>query len=233
MVAVAAVLTFDVITPQFALLGGPLLALLLGAHLDARGAPSAGRRARRSAPASATPRRCSADSPASASRWLAYFLPRLGVGRFAEEVLLLGAGVERIYLLYFPRPSEWGVAVMCLLVFLAALPRLIARGVVGMRTVVALALSLVVGGAVALAQFGLAPEGLGISILMQLEVLSFHLIPLVLWAATLAVLWRLRVARPDARRARCRRPSRRWWSPSSTRCCSSCSSIRASTSCTW
>lgn len=191
MVAVAAVLTFDVITPQFALLGGPLLALLLGGvwMRAARRPPGAERGLGAGLGDAAA---LLGGFAGVCVAWLAYFLPRLGLGRFAEEVLLLGAGVERIYLLYFPRPSEWGVAVMCLLVFLAALPRLIARGVVGMRTVVALALSLVVGGAVALAQFGLAPEGLGISILMQLEVLSFHLIPLVLWAATLAVLWRLR-----------------------------------------
>jgi hypothetical protein len=34
--------------------------------------------------------------------WLAYFLPQLGWQRFATDVLLLGAGVERIYLLYYP-----------------------------------------------------------------------------------------------------------------------------------
>ena len=189
-VAVAATLTFDVITPQFALLGGPLLALLIGgirmrvAHVPPGEERSVGAGLGDAAA-------LLAGFVGVTGAWLAYFLPRLGLGRFAEEVLLLGAGVERIYLLYFPRPSEWGVAVLCLLAFSVALPRLIARGVLGLRALVAVGVVLVVGGTVALTQFGLAPEGLGVSILMQLEVLSFHLIPLLLWAATLAVLWRL------------------------------------------
>lgn len=190
-IAVAATLTFDVITPQFALLGGPLLALLAGGiWMRVEQMPPGEQRAFGAGLADAGA--LLAGFVAVTLAWLAYFLPRLGVGRFAEEVLLLGAGVERIYLLYFPRPSEWGVAVLCLLALLVALPRLIVRGVLGLRGLVVLGLVLVVGGAVALTQFGLAPEGLGVSILMQLEVLSFHLIPLLLWVATLAVLWRLR-----------------------------------------
>lgn len=191
LVAVAASLTFDVVTPQFALLGGPLLALLVfGIWMRAAHRPPGVERGLGAALLDAAA--LLAGFAGVCVAWLAYFLPRLGVGRFAEEVLLLGAGVERIYLLYFPRPSEWGVAVLCLLALLAILPRLIARGVVGSRTLVALGVALVVGGVIALTQFGLAPEGLGISIVMQLEVLSFHLIPLLLWVATLAVVWRLR-----------------------------------------
>lgn len=191
MVAVTATLTFDVITPQFALLGGPLLALLLGGiWMRATHRPPGAERSFAAGVLDAAA--LLGGFVVVCVAWLAYFLPKLGIARFAEEVLLLGAGVERIYLLYYPRPSEWGVAMLCLLVLLAVLPRLITRGVVGMRSVLGLGLLLVVGGAVALAQFGLAPEGLGISILMQLEVLSFHLIPLLLWVATLAVLWRLR-----------------------------------------
>jgi hypothetical protein len=190
-VAVAATLTFDVITPQFALLGGPLLALLLsGIWLRVKHLPPGEERSIAAGLADAGA--LLAGFVAMTLAWLAYFLPRLGVGRFAEEVLLLGAGVERIYLLYFPRPSEWGVAVLCLLALAVALPRLIARGVLGVRGLIALGLVLVIGGTVALTQFGLAPEGLGVSIVMQLEVLSFHLIPLLLWVATLGVLWRMR-----------------------------------------
>ncbi|MBM4245067.1 MAG: glycosyltransferase family 39 protein [Deltaproteobacteria bacterium] len=190
-VAVAATLTFDVITPQFVLLGGPLLVLLTGGiWMRVTHRPPGDERPFGAGLADAMA--LLAGFVAVTAAWLAYFLPRLGLGRFAEEVLLLGAGVERIYLLYFPRPSEWGVAVLCLLVLAVALPRLIARGVLGGRALAALGLVLVAGGAIALAQFGLAPEGLGVSIVMQLEVLSFHLIPLLLWAATLAVLWRTR-----------------------------------------
>jgi hypothetical protein len=86
---------------------------------------------------------------------------------------------------------------MLLLVGLGALPRLIARGVLGAREVIALAVALLVGGVIALTEFGLAPEGIGVSIIMQLEGLSFHLIPLVLWVVTLGVLWRLRTAQRD------------------------------------
>lgn len=190
-VAVAAVLTFDVITPQFALLGGPLLALLVGGiWMRAAHRPPGEERSVGAGLLDAGA--LLAGFVGVSIAWLAYFLPQLGLARFAEEVLLLGAGVERIYLLYFPRPSEWGVAVMCLLALLVALPRMMARGWVGLRGLVALGIVLVIGGTVALTQFGLAPEGLGVSILMQLEVLSFHLIPLVLWAAVLAFLWRLR-----------------------------------------
>ena len=190
-VAVAATLTFDVVTPQFALLGGPLLALLVGGiWMRVKHVPPGEERSIGAGLADAAA--LLAGFVAVCAAWLAYFLPRLGVGRFAEEVLLLGAGVERIYLLYFPRPSEWGVAVLCLLAFGVALPRLIARGVLGTRALVALGVVLAVAGTVAFTQFGLAPEGLGVSILMQLEVLSFHLIPLLLWAATIAVLWQMR-----------------------------------------
>jgi len=191
LIGVAATLTFDLVTPQFALLGGPLVALLaFGIWMRAAHRPPGAERGLGAAVLDAAA--LLGGFAGVCVAWLAYFLPRLGVGRFAEEVLLLGAGVERIYLLYFPRPSEWGVAVLCLLGLLAILPRLIARGVVGTRALVALGFLLVAGGVVALTQFGLAPEGLGISILMQLEVLSFHLIPLLLWLATLAVMWRLR-----------------------------------------
>ena len=125
-VAVAAVLTFDVITPQFALLGGPLLALLLGGiWMRATQRPPGPERGLGAGLGDAGA--ILAGFVAVTLAWLAYFLPRLGLGRFAEEVLLLGAGVERIYLLYYPRPSAWGVAMLALLALLGVLPRLIAR----------------------------------------------------------------------------------------------------------
>jgi hypothetical protein len=187
----AAVLTFDVITPQFALLGGPLLALLAGGVWMRWTRRPAGPERRLAAGVGDA---CAilAGFAAVNAVWLGYFLPRMGLARFAEEVLLLGAGVERIYLLYFPRPSPWGVAVMIGLVVVAVLPWLLAQAMVGMRTVAWLAAASALLAAVALALFGLAPEGLVVSIVMQLEVLSFHLIPLLLWAAVLALLWRLR-----------------------------------------
>ncbi|HEY8515156.1 MAG TPA: glycosyltransferase family 39 protein [Candidatus Binatia bacterium] len=189
--AVFAVLAFDVVTPQFALLGGPILALAAaGIWMRWTRRPPGRERTLGAGVVDACV--IVAAFVAVNLPWLAYFLPQLGLAGFAREVLLLGAGVERIYLLYFPRPSPWGVAVMIGLVVVAVLPWLLARGTVGMRTVVALAAIATIGGVAALALFGLAPEGLLVSIILQLEVLSFHLIPLLLWTAVLAIVWRLR-----------------------------------------
>lgn len=196
-VAVAAVLTFDVITPQFALLGGPLLALI-GGGLWMRIARRPAGPERSVAAGLADALVILAGFLGVSLTWLAYFLPRLGLAGFAEEVLLLGAGVERIYLLYYPRPSVWGVAVLIGLVALAALPLLVERGVLTVRGLWILAALAALGGTIALGLFGLAPEGLVVSIVMQLEVLSFHLIPLLLGTAVLLALWRLRTLEREA-----------------------------------
>jgi hypothetical protein len=196
--AVFAVLTFDVFTEHFFLLGFPLLLVIGGGFWLRLGVrqnfPSL---ARRSIGAGF------ADVGAILGGfllitmlWLAYFLPRLGIGRFAEEVLLLGAGVERIYLIYYPDISAWSGALMAGLVLLWGIAFLLGAGVLRRRAILALAAVLSLSLLGALAIFGLAPEGLLLSIAMQLENLSFFLIPALLLVATL--MWLERMSHPLA-----------------------------------
>jgi hypothetical protein len=191
-VAVAATLTFEIATEQFWLLGAPIL-LLVAAAARSRG------RVRRELPSRA--RRVGEGFRDLAAvlggfgvltaAWLAYFLPELGFSRFATEVLLLGAGVERIYLLYYPDLSGWSAAVLVGLLAVWVLPAAIARGWIAMRGLLALAALFVVASVGALAVFGLAPEGVILSVALQLENLSYFLIPLVLAGAV--ILWTVKL----------------------------------------
>jgi len=200
-VAVFAVLGFEVLTEQFLLLGVPLLLLVAGAGW-LRG------RARNS-------REHAVFRPVGAgfgdvgvilagfafvvATWLGYFLPRLGLDGFAREILLLGAGVERIYLLYYPDVSGWSAAVMAAVVLAWILPRAIARGWIGGRALLVLGFCALVALFLALTLFGLAPEGMILSVALQLENVSYFLIPLLLSAAV--VLWLARLAVPGIFRA--------------------------------
>lgn len=189
---VFAVLTFDVFTEQFLLLGAPILVLISGAGW-----------LRSRAQRDATSVRPVADGfrdvgvlllgfVVTVGAWLAYFLPKLGLERFGREVLLLGAGVERIYLLYYPDVSGWTLAVIAALAAAWVLPRAIAEGWVPLRRVAGLLGVAFVAGLIALAVFGLAPEGFVLSIAMQLENVSFFVIPLVLAGSVVLLLERLR-----------------------------------------
>lgn len=191
--AVFLVLTFDVLTEQFFLLGVPLLLVCAGG-LFAR------RRARSELPPTAQRALGTGFADVGAivggfalatTLWLAYFLPRLGVERFAEEVLLLGAGVERIYLIYYPDLSAWSGALLGGLGALWGVVFLVGSGVLFGRRLQALVLTVALAGLLALALFGLAPEGLMVSISMQLENLSFFLIPALLIVGVLAWLARV------------------------------------------
>lgn len=199
---VFAVLTFDVFTEQFLLLGVPILVLIVGAgwlRHRVRGDAGASR------PVAAGFRDVGillAGFAVVVGAWLAYFLPKLGLERFGREVLLLGAGVERIYLLYYPDMSGWTLAVLAALATAWILPRAIARGWIQTRTLIALGAVAGAGGLGALALFGLAPEGFVLSIALQLENVSFFVIPLVLAGSVLVLLDRMRapgalVARAD------------------------------------
>jgi hypothetical protein len=187
--AVFAVLTFDIWTEQFFLLGLPLL-FVCGGGLFAR------RRARAELPGTAfRPLRTGfADVGAIvagfslvSALWLVYFLPRLGFARFAEEILLLGAGVERLYLIYYPDISAWSAAILAGVLGLGAVIFLAGAGVLRGRRLSLLIAAVAFGALAALSLFGLAPEGLLLSIAMQLENLAFFLIPAVLAAGVL--LW--------------------------------------------
>ncbi len=194
VLGVPAVLAFDLATKQFALLGLPALVFLVGLALRARRL-----------------RRQGSDRPVGAgildlvvvvvgfgapvATWLGLFLPQLGWAGFAREVLLLGAGVEEIYLLYFPDLSAWSAAGLLVLGFVVALPWVMARGWLGVRGAIGLLGVSAALGIGALAVFGLAPEGLLLSVGMQIENLSYFVVPLVLVVAVL--IWFGRAGRRD------------------------------------
>lgn len=190
--AVFAVLTFDVFTEQFLLLGVPILVLIAGAGWLRHRAQAEAASVR---PVSEGFRDVGVllfGFTVVVAAWLAYFLPKLGLERFGREVLLLGAGVERIYLLYYPDVSGWTAAVIAALAGAWILPRAIAERWVSPRQV-----GLLLGGGLlatvaALALFGLAPEGFVLSIAMQLENVSFFVIPMVLGGSVVLLLERFR-----------------------------------------
>jgi hypothetical protein len=189
---VVGALTFEILTEQFLLLGIPALVLLAAAWRSRN-------RVRRELP---TRTRSVGEGmrdlvavlvgfAGMTGLWLAYFLPQLGWDRFVTQVLLLGAGVERIYLLYYPDVSGWSGVLLGFALALWLLPAAIGRGWIGARGLAALGAAVLIGGVGALLAFGLAPEGLVLSIAMQLENLSYFLIPLLLFGGV--VLWSLRV----------------------------------------
>ena len=189
---IVATLTFEFLTEQFLLLGIPALFFLAAAWRSRN-------RVRRELP---TRTRSVGEGirdlvavlvgfAAVTAAWLAYFLPQLGWERFATEVLLLGAGVERIYLLYYPDLSGWSGVLLGFALALWVLPAAIGRGWIAARGLAVLGAAVLIGGTGALLAFGLAPEGFVLSVAMQLENLSYFLIPLVLFGA--AVVWAVRV----------------------------------------
>jgi Dolichyl-phosphate-mannose-protein mannosyltransferase len=188
-VAVAAVLGFEVATVKFALLALPAVALVSSAI------PVRARR-RRSAAAGATRPLGAAmgDLVAIAGgflavtwAWLAYFLWHLGADGFGREILLLGAGVERIYGLIYPEPTLWSALAVGLLLATAFLPLAIERGWLARRGLIALGVAALAGVVASVSTFALAPEGLVISTAMQLENLSFFVLPAILAGAV--ALW--------------------------------------------
>lgn len=180
--AVCLVLTFDFLTEHFLLLGVPLLLVCAGGLFARRRArQELGPEAQRPLAAGFADVGAIVGGFALATAlWLAYFLPRLGVARFAEEVLLLGAGVERIYLIYYPDLSAWSGALIAGLAALWGVIFLVGTGLLFGRRLQFLILAVASAGLMALGLFGLAPEGLLLSISMQLENLSFFLIPVLL-----------------------------------------------------
>ncbi|HZR82406.1 MAG TPA: glycosyltransferase family 39 protein [Candidatus Binatia bacterium] len=193
--AVAAVLAFEVFSVKFALLAAPAIALFLGG-IAVRIRRAGGARAGGDAPDAAALAAerglpaAIADACALAAgflavnvAWLLFFVPRMGAAGFARDVLLLGAGVERIYGLHYPEPSLWSLLAVALLIAVAVLPWAIERGWVGRRALAALAAASLVALAAAAAASAVAPEGLVVSTAMQIENLTFFVLPLVLAAA--------------------------------------------------
>ncbi|MFM8412010.1 MAG: glycosyltransferase family 39 protein, partial [Alphaproteobacteria bacterium] len=196
--SVAAVLGFEVLSGKFAWLGLPLAGWLLAAVvLRARRRRSGGAEACRPLSAAlADGLVLAAGFALPNAPWLGYFLPRLGLARFGRDVLLLGAGVERIYGLDYPRPSPWTLIGLAALLGAVLVPRAIRAGWLGRRGLVAGLVAALLGVAVAAARSAVAPEGLVISTSMQVENLSFFLLPAVLAGAV------LRELRDEARLAR-------------------------------
>ncbi|MDG2307460.1 MAG: glycosyltransferase family 39 protein [Candidatus Binatia bacterium] len=189
---VFAVLTFEVFTEQFLFLGVPILLLVAGSgYLRRRAHAAAGSHLRPVADGFKDVGVLLLGFTLVVGAWLAYFLPLLGLERFGREVLLLGAGVERIYLLYYPDVSGWTLAVLAALVSAWVLPRAIAQGWIQKRVLLGGSAVVVAAAVLALAVFGLAPEGFIISIAMQLENVSYFVIPLLLAGSVAMVLLRL------------------------------------------
>ncbi len=183
--SVAAVLGFAVVTREFAWLGLPLVAWLLAAVvLRARRRSRGGAQAARPLAAALADGFVLAAGFAAANvGWLGYFLPRMGLARFGREVLLLGAGVERIYGLGYPEPSPWSLLGIPALLSALFVPRAIRAGWIGRRGLAAAFGLALLGLALAAARLAVAPEGLVISTSMQVENLSFFLLPILLAGA--------------------------------------------------
>ncbi len=194
--AAAAVLGFEVFTGKFGWLGLPLVAWLLAAAvLRARRRAHAGA-VRPLGAAVADGLVIVAGFAAANLAWLAYFLPRLGVASFARDVLLLGAGVERIYGLAYPEPSPWSILAVGALLGVLLLPRAIRAGWIGSRACLGLGVGALLGVLAAVARSAVAPEGIVVSTAMQIENLSFFVLPLLLGGAV------LRELRAEVRRVR-------------------------------
>lgn len=189
---VMATLHFELLNLHFVLIGGALW-LLIGAALPLR------LRARRGAerPLGALVADLGtivAGFGAVSALWLAYYLPRLGLQSFLRDVLLIGAGVERIYLLLYPWISWWNVGLLAVVLAVLLLPHALARGRLGRRGLAALATLAAAGAVAALLAFAYAPEGLATAVVLQLENASFYLLPLLLLAAVFAWIARQRAA---------------------------------------
>jgi hypothetical protein len=193
-----AYLTFDIFTEHFLLLGVPPLLLILAAG-RVRGRL---RRAGQTRPLS----RGFVDIGALllgfaivVTAWLTYFVSEMGIERFGREVLLLGAGVERIYLLYYPDPSGWSVAALAGLSAVWLVPLALERDWISPRSLGWVVAAGVVVGLVALAFLGLAPEGFLLSIALQFENLSYFVIPALLAGCVLGLVvdWVRRAGREE------------------------------------
>ncbi len=193
--AVPLLLALEFATEQFVLLGLPTWFFLAGLAARARRLRRMGL-VRPVGAGLADVGTVLAGFGAVGATWMVYFLPRLGIAGFSREILLLGAGVEEIYLLYYPDISAWSGLVLLGMAAALALPWLIGRGLLSLRCgMVAVAIA-GLGGLAALIVFGLAPEGLLLSVGMQIENLSYFLIPLVLSAAVAA--WCARIPAEDS-----------------------------------
>jgi Dolichyl-phosphate-mannose-protein mannosyltransferase len=195
---VAATLNFEAVNLHFPLLAAPTI-VLIGGAVWLRGTARARGLVRPLASALADAGAILAGFAGVTALWLVYYLPKLGFANFLRDVLLIGAGIERIYLLFYPAITPWSEAVLVLAAVIGLLPFAISRRLIAIRSVIVLLTVAVAGVIGALFAVAYAPEGLAISIVLQLENVSFYLFPLLLAAAVLAWIARGRsVPLPDA-----------------------------------
>jgi len=193
LVAVAATLHFEVVNLHFLMIGLPVWAFL-GGGLWLRG------RVRRGATRpfgalAADVGAIAAGFLVVAGTWLVYYLPRLGLASFVRDVLLIGAGVEKVYLLFYPAPSGWTLAALVAVPALYLLPAAMRAGWIGPRGLAAAAGAALACAIGAFATFAYAPEGLAPSIVMQIENASFYVLPVLLLGAVVA--WAERTGRAE------------------------------------
>src|SRR6185503_12423398 len=199
---VAGALHFEVDNLHFPFLAAPLLVLIAGAAWHRAVARGRGL-TRPLGEALADAGSVLVGFVGVAALWLVYYLPQLGLANFLRDVLLIGAGIERIYLLFYPWYTWWSLTVVMMAAIIGVLPWAVERRLVPTAALVGLLGLLALGMLVALIADAYAPEGFAISVVLQFENVSFYLFPLLLAAGVVA--WIVRCwspALPDTAAAR-------------------------------
>ena len=136
--------------------------------------------------------------------WLIWFFARLGPARFASDVLLLGAGAERVYAMPYPQPrafpAGWAPLAAAVLVGMALLGLVAERGWVGRGAALAATAAVVLGLGVLAALLARMPEGVRRSLLWQVQETGFFLVPALGLAGVAAALRRLGAGGGEDRR---------------------------------
>lgn len=125
--------------------------------------------------------------------WAVPTIGRLGVDRFASEVLLLGSNAAEIYWIDHPAVEMYAFAAAIGVLGFAGVGRLLAHRVIPLTAAVGAVVVGVMGTVAVALTAGIMPEGRAVSIVRQLENASFWLAPLVHWG--MFVLLATRIAR--------------------------------------
>lgn len=176
---------------NFGIIASPALALAFGRLWLARGTWARERRLGRSIAIVA------AGALLPTLPWLVWFLVHLGPARFFREVLLLGAGVENLYATSFPIPlafpGAWSLIASALVAAFAGTGFAVERKPKWLPWAALVLAIAAIGAALRLVDIARMPEGIGLSIVMQLQVVCFVATPPLLLAAVVRLLRRMRV----------------------------------------